>query len=312
VLNQEAMDSYVYPTRSSDEPDDKSERAGATLQDSTSTTTVDGTSFSDQEEVTPTYTDNFDLLLADDLPINDQDYSYTEAGRNEQLFDESVHLSVEVKGDLLDAIHTVRNTTNTVHGNLVSIAYYDTTGTIDVQIPNDQLQTFEDTLEELDMHHKVTMTSYDVQNVSTQVQTIDDAISSTQTELDAAKAKLDAGNLTTSEITDLNTQISDKQTYINDQMQLREATIAKYSLINVSITIQQHQSFWSDHYIVDRSTITGELRYQLNKAGYFLVRSTGKILTFLVWLAVYSIIFLPLFWLGRAAVRKLIKLFKRL
>ncbi len=252
-----------------------------------------------------------DLVVENETP-NDRAYTYTDGDQEKQLFDESVGLSVELKGELLDAIHTLRDQVATLNGQLVNISYYDTMGTVDIKLPADQLDTFEDTLKELDAHHTVEVDSYNVVNVSEEIVSIDEGIQQAQDRITQAQQSLGAAGLTDAKRQELADQIQADEDYIQEKQSLRDTTIANYDLVAVRVTLQQYQSLWSGNYTqYDRSTFSGMIKYELGKAIYTLIRSTGKLTIFLVWLLVYSIVLVPAYWLLRWCVRKLIRVLRK-
>lgn len=297
---EQTMDDFIAANK-----DEKSNSAGLSVQEfDLKTDDYSGTEYTGDDWEHDTQLDG--------ATINPS-YTYTANKDEKQLFDESVQLEIDVKGELLDVIHNLRNQVETLNGYLINISYYDTAGTIDIQLPADQLQTFEDQLATVDATHQVEVLSYNVANVSEEVAIIDAEITAKQKEIDQAKTDLTAANLTATERQALQDKISAGESYIQTQQTTKEETIAEYSLVDVRVTIHPYQSWTSgNYYQYDRSTFTGSVQYELGRAMYTLIHGTGKLARFLVWLAVYSVVLIPLFIGLRWFIRKLIRFFKQL
>lgn len=253
-----------------------------------------------------------DLILDDEEPAP-VDYSYRTTDSTEQLFDESVNLSIDVKGEMLDTIHALREQVTTLHGYLVNIAYYNDNGTIDIKLPTDQLSAFEDALKQLDADQTVVVNSYDVTNVSNEVVSIDEGIKLAQDTITQDQADLNTTGLTADETQAIQDKITANQEYIKQQQTARDEAIAQYNLVAVQVIVNQYQSFWEgNHTQYDRSTFSGQIKYELGQAIYSLIHSTSKVVAFFIWLAVYSVILIPIFlllrWIMRSIIRKIKKL----
>lgn len=249
-----------------------------------------------------------DSIDVEELPItiSDKDFTYKNEGETAQLLNESVILSLDVQGDILNIIHTLRDQVSVQDGYLLNISYYDTYGTLDIKLPADQLITFEKTLQELDINNKVEVSNYVVENLSQQVVAIDEIIQNTQEQIDADKAQLTNENITQTERRILQEQIIDNEEYLKTVQTSRQEKIAEYDLISVRVILNKYSPFWEGNYTqYDRSTLSGMIKYELSKAVYTLIRSGSKILRFVIWLAVYSVILVPVFFILKKGIRKI-------
>lgn len=244
----------------------------------------------------------------DDITPNEteQKYSYTEDEESKQVFSESVGLTIEVKDDLLEIMNTLRTEVTNRNGYLVNISYYNKSGTINIQIPADQLPAFEETLSGLDADHTVEVNQYNVQNVSSEVVAMDEYIKTAEEQITELEELIASNETSSIDREDAKEQLDITKEILEESKVKRTEEIAKYSLVNVSVYVEQYESFWEgNYYQYDRSTFSGLVKYELGRAIYSLIRSTGKVTTFFVWLAVYSAIFVPAFLILRGIVRKI-------
>ncbi|MBI2416098.1 MAG: DUF4349 domain-containing protein [Candidatus Kerfeldbacteria bacterium] len=236
----------------------------------------------------------------------DQEYTYQDDGQSKSVFSESIELALDVKNDTLDIINSVREEVTRLGGYIVNISYYDTSGTIDIQLPNDQLQSFEDTLKTLDANNEVEVTQYTVANVSSEVVAMDEYLDFAQQQVTKLENVIASPQSTDAARSAAQEQLVTTRQIIEDSKQARDETIAQYNLVNVTVHIAQYVSFWEgNYYQYDRSTFAGMVKYEFGRAIYSLIRSTGKITVFFIWLAVYSVIFVPVFFIARASIRKI-------
>lgn len=252
--------------------------------------------------VTPPYEGELYLETGDGLDADV--YAYKKNEETAQLFNESVILAIDVKGNTLDVIHKLREQVSIQQGYLLDISYHTAYGTLDIKLPADQLSVFEDTLKELDVNHEVEVTDYVVQNISQQIVTLDESMLNIQEKIDADKAKLNETNLTQTERQTIQTRIIEQEESIQALNSSREEKIATYELISVRVVISQYSSFWEgDYYQYDRSTVSGMVKYETSRALYTLVRSGSTVLRLVVWLAIYSVLLIPAFLVLRKVVR---------
>lgn len=240
------------------------------------------------------------------------DYSYTEEGETKQVFSESVGLTIEVKDELLDVMNVLRTEVTNRSGYLINISYYNQSGTINIKIPADQLPAFEETLSSLDANHEVEVNQYNVQNVSSEVVAMDEYIKTAEEQITELEELIASNETSSSDREDAKEQLDITKEILEESKLKRTEEIAKYNLVNVSVYVEHYQSFWEgNYYQYDRSTFSGLVKYELGRAMYSLIRSTGKVTTFFVWLGVYSVIFVPAFLIIRAIVRKIRKSLKK-
>lgn len=238
-------------------------------------------------------------------------YSYGEEGASAQLLQESVSLSVDVKDDMLEVIHQLREQIDVHQGYLVNIYYYDMQGTVDIKLPADQLSSFEEFLKKLDVNHELEIANYNVVNVSEQVVLLDENIKSIQKQLDEDKAKLTVGTLTETQKKEIQDDITANEEYLKIQHEERLEKITEYNLVTVRVNLNEYSSFWEGNYTqYNRSTFGGMIQYELSKMMYTLIRSSSSVIRFVLWLAIYSVIFLPAFLIVRSLIRKIIKKIK--
>lgn len=238
--------------------------------------------------------------------LTEEYYSYGE--EQAQLFKESVGLSIDVKDNILSVVQQLREYVAEHEGYVVHVAYYETTGTVDVKLPADELPGFEELLKKLDVNHEIDILSYNVVNVSEQVVVIDEEIKVIQAEIDQAKVQLKELNITEEEKQRLQTQILSNEERLNELTVEREEHIAKYNLVDVRVALNKYSSFWEgDYYQYDRSTLSGLFKYEVGRALYSLVRSFGSVVRFVVLVVVYSVIWVPAFLLVRGVVRKVVR-----
>lgn len=234
------------------------------------------------------------------------DYTYTDDGEAKQVFSESVALSIEVKDTILDVMTSLRSKVTELDGYLVSIAYYDGSGTLSIQLPAEQLSAFEEQLKQLDVNHEIEVNQYNVQNVSSEVVAMDEYIKFAEDQVIELEEVIASNETSEADRADAKEQLEVTKEIIEESKQERDAEIAKYNLINVTVQVTESESFWEgNYYQYDRSTFSGMVKYEFGKAVYSLIRSTGKVTAFFVWLAVYSVIFVPAFYIIRGIVRKI-------
>lgn len=262
---------------------------------------------SDSFDATGLTVDELEPMFYDD-EYNDQDLTYEETDKTKQLFSESVSLSIEVATDPLQVIHSLRKQVTAMNGYLVNISYVTTGGTLNIKLPADQLTAFEDELKTLDANQEVEVTQYNVTNVSAEVVEMDEYIKISEDQVKELEDIIASNASTDSERSDAKEQLEITRNIIEESKILRDEAIAKYNLVNVTVNITEYQSFWEGNYNqYDRSTISGQIQYELGKTMYTLIRSTGKITNFIIWLGVYSVILIPVFLLIRFVVRKIIR-----
>lgn len=236
----------------------------------------------------------------------DKDYTYIDNEEAKQLFNESVVLSIDVKQDILDVLSTLRTRIAEQKGYLINIAYYDTSGTLQIKLPADQLPSFEDQLKAMDVNHKITVISYNVANMSEEVTAIDANITSAQSAIEDTKVKLNATGISDGYKKILEDQIKTQEKYIETQKTDRTETIAEANLVSIRLVVNEYQSFWDgNYYQYDTSTFSGLTKYQFGKALYSLIHGSSKVLGFVIWLAVYSVIYIPIFLVLRKVVRSI-------
>lgn len=247
-----------------------------------------------------------------DFTLN-AEYGYEKDGQISQLLNESVILSIDVREDTLDVIHKLRDQVSVQHGYVLDISYHASYGTVDIKLPADQLNAFEDTLKELDINHEVEVTDYVVENISQKIVTLDEQIQNTQEEIEADKNKLNQTSLTVSEKQVIQEQIIQNEESITSLNQTRDEKIAQYDLISVRITINHYSSFWEGNYTqYDRSNLSGMVQYELSRAVYTVIRSGSEVLRFVIWVVLYSLIFIPAILITRKIIRKMIRKIKNL
>lgn len=243
-----------------------------------------------------------------DTPSNNNNSYYKEDGKTKQVFSESVGLSIEVTTDALQVIHSLREEVTKLNGYLLTISYADTNGTLNIKLPADQLTAFEDSLKALDVDQQIEVTRYNVTNESSEVVAMDEYIKTAEDQIKELEAIVASNESTATERSDANKQLEVTRNIIEDSKVLRTKTIANYNLIDVTVTVAQYQSFWEGNYTqYDRSTFSGQIKYEFGHAIYSLIHSTSKVLAFLIWLAVYSVILIPIFLLIRLVIRKIIR-----
>lgn len=239
---------------------------------------------------------------------NEPDYTYTNGDEEKQIFSESVGLTIEVKKELLEVMSDLRTEVSNRSGYLVSISYYNDSGTINIQIPAEQLSAFEEKLSELDANHEVEVNQYNVQNVSSKVVAMDEYLKIADEQVKDLEELIASNETTEAERDDAKEQLEITNEIIEESKQKRDEEIAKYNLVNVTVYVTKYKSFWEgNYYQYDRSTLSGLVKYEFGKAVYSLVRSTGKVTSFFIWLLVYSAIFVPAFYIIRGIVRKIRK-----
>ncbi|MDP3970803.1 MAG: DUF4349 domain-containing protein [bacterium] len=239
-------------------------------------------------------------------PFPDENAFYKDDSEQKQLFDESVTMTIDTKDNPLEMIDQLRTEVTNLDGYIIQVNYYTSNGTINLQLPAEKLSVFEAYLKDLDANNEVEVTQYNVENVSEEVVQIDESISQTQKQIDQAKERLQNEDLTAEERSDIEQNISSQVEYIEDQNIERTETIAEYNLVNVTLHIQEHKSFWEgNYYQYDRSTFFGSIKYELGKASSSLIRSSGKLMRFAIWLAVYSAIYVPIWFIIRGMYRKI-------
>lgn len=236
----------------------------------------------------------------------DKDYTYIDNEEAKQLFAESVVLSIDVKQDILDVLNSVRTRINEQEGVLISVNYYRTSGTVEIKLPADQLGSFEEELKKLDVNHKITVSSYNVVNVSDVIVKIDSEVANARKRIENMQKEIDSGTLSEDEKQDLRDIITAENTSIEKANTERTEAIAKYEMVSVRLVINQYQSFWSgNYYQYDTSTFSGLIKYQFGKALYSLIHGSSKVLGFIIWLAVYSVIYIPVFLILRKIIRSI-------
>lgn len=243
---------------------------------------------------------------------NEPEYTYTNGDEEKQVFSESVGLTIEVKKELLEVMSDLRTEVSNRSGYLVNISYYNDSGTINIQVPADQLSAFEEKLSQLDANHEVEVNQYNVQNVSSEVVAMDEYLKIADEQVKDLEKTIASNETTQAERDDAKIQLETTNKLIDESKQKRDEEIAKYNLVNVTVYVTKYQSFWEgNYYQYDRSTLSGLVKYEFGKAVYSLVRSTGKVTTFFIWLLVYSAIFVPAFYIIRGIVRKIRKSLKK-
>lgn len=267
----------------------------------------------DYDTVQPTV-EAYEEYAYDDITNypNEPEYTYSSGDEEKQIFSESVGLTIEVKKELLEVMSDLRTEVSNRSGYLVSISYYNDSGTINIQIPADQLSAFEETLSKLDANHEVEVNQYNVQNVSSQVIAMDEYIKIAEDQVKDLEETIASNETTAAEREDAKIQLETTNKLIEESKQKRDEEIAKYNLVNVTVYVTKYESFWEgNYYQYDRSTLSGLVKYEFGKAVYSLVRSTGKVTSFFIWLLVYSAIFVPAFYIIRGIVRKIRKSIKK-
>ncbi len=243
---------------------------------------------------------------------NEPDYTYTNGKDEKQVFSESVGLTIEVKDELLSVMNVLRTEVTNRSGYLVNISYYNDSGTINIKIPADQLAGFEEKLSELDANHEVEVNQYNVQNVSAEVVAMDEYLKIAEDQVTTLEETIASNETSEGDREDAKEQLETTKEIIEQSKKERDEAIAKYNLVNVTVYITKYESIWEgNYYQYDRSTLSGLIKYEFGRAVYSLVRSTGKVTTFFVWLLVYSVIFVPAFYIIRGIVRKIRKSLKK-
>jgi len=92
----------------------------------------------------------------------------------------------------------------------------------------------------------------------------------------------------------------------------REDEIDAEQLVDIYITINKYKPFWeNDYQQYDRSTLSGLVKYEIGQASYSVIHSSSKVLRFFIWLAIYSLVFVPAFLIIRGVIRFVIRKFKK-
>lgn len=237
--------------------------------------------------------------------------TYTENGEQKSVLSSRASLSITTKSDLLSGIQSLRSYAEAHNGVISSISAYTSYGSFEAILPLSELQGFEAQLKSLDTTHSFKTLTYYVENISAQVSRLDDSLKTLRSKLDSTNTQLNSTALSASERTQLEEQKTSLQNNIDEASTERADIVATGETIDLSVTINAFQSFWSGYYYqYDHSTLWGTIQYESCKAVHTLITSASGIITFFIWCVVYSVILIPLYYAGRKVVRK-IKVGKR-
>ncbi|OGY85595.1 MAG: hypothetical protein A2233_03170 [Candidatus Kerfeldbacteria bacterium RIFOXYA2_FULL_38_24] len=259
-------------------------------------------------ESTPVALGELDYINFDPI-LKENTLSYQQNGKEKQLLVTDVAFQLETKENILNVVQEIQKKMNDLEGYLVSTNYDDNThyknGTIYVKVPVARLDEFQQFLNKHDTNGELKVLSYNVQNVSAEVVQLDETIKQIEEQIAEKRKELSAMN-SEEERTLLQQEIERQEKQIQDSQDEREQTIAQYGLADVTIVLLEKQkTAWNDISNIDTTTFWGEVKYETIRALCSLVDTLGLVVMFTVWVAVYSLIPVPLVWLVGKIVRKI-------
>ncbi len=274
-----------------------------------------GDSLTASDEATPKRVSGYEFeeYKFDDINsygnANTQATSYvSKDGEKLQLYDEAVSLTVEVKDNMLESIQGIQNEAKNLGGAVIATDYNNTIGEINVRIPADQLNAFQDYLQGIDGNKEVEINAYSIDNVSVDVVELDEQIAVLEDDVADLEKTLEDEELSEEVIENTKYALEIAQDRLEDTQLEREETITEFNMVDVEVIVKEYESFWDgNYYQYDRSTFSGMVKYEVGKALSSLIHSTGKLTRFFIWLAVYSVIFVPIWLVIRAIYRKIRK-----